>query len=224
VCDAAVKKTEETQLLATALLDALDVSPPTDRVRARLIEHRDENARATQIRRFGIGRRDLARAATLVLAFTGALAAAVHPASPVRRWLTPERRPALVIQSEPASSIAPAQPAPEVGVRLAVSATGVQLSLTGAATGSTIDLQWVDGGSAAIYAPEGTSFTTAEALGRIDAQLSGKGAVRIELPRQSARASLVVDGTRYLEKTGERIDFPGPPALVEGSRVSFQVR
>ena len=92
------------------------------------------------------------------------------------------------------------------------------------AAGSRIEVSWVDGGSASVYAPEGTSFTTAEALGRIEAQMAGSGTVRVELPRETGRASLVVDGPTYLEKTGERIDFPGPAALVEGSRVTFEVR
>jgi hypothetical protein len=220
VCDAAVRKAEETQVLATALLDALDVAPPTDRVRARLAEQRA----GAQARRFWVGRSDLARAAMLVLGFTGAVAAAVHPASPVRRWLAPEPPP-IAVPSEPAlTSATAAAPAREVGVRLVVPSTGVQLTLAGVASGSTIEVAWVEEGSASVYAPEGTSFTTAEALGRIEAQMTGPGAVRIELPRLASRASLVVDGTRYLEKTGERIDFPGPPALVEGSRVSFQVR
>ena len=224
VCDAAVKQAEETQLLATALLDALDVAPPTDRVRARLAEHRAEGARERQARRFGLGRRDLARAAMLVLGFTGALAAAVHQASPVRRWLQPEAEAMVIAPTAEPTLSAAAEPVPEVGVRLVVPSTGIQVTLAGVATGSTIEVAWVEDGSASVYAPEGTSFTTAEALGRIEAQMTGRGAVRIELPRLAGRASLVVDGTRYLEKTGERIDFPGPPALVEGSRVSFQVR
>ena len=72
-------------------------------------------------------------------------------------------------------------------------------------------------------APEGTTFTTSDTDGRIDAALA-PGSVRIELPRAAARASLTVDGRPYLEKLGERIDYPGPPALVEGPRVRFEVR
>jgi hypothetical protein len=223
VCDAAVRKAEEAQVLATALLDALDVAPPTERVRARLDEHRAEGAHAKQAQRFWVGRSDLARAALLVLGFSGAVAAAVHPASPVRRWLAPEQAPLVIAPAAEPAVTATAEPAREVGVRLVVPSTGVRVSLSGVASGSTIEVAWVEGGSASVYAPEGTSFTTAEALGRIEAQMTDRGSVRIELPRLAARASLVVDGTGYLEKTGERIDFPGPPALVEGPRVSFQV-
>jgi anti-sigma factor RsiW len=224
VCETAVRRSEETQVLATALLDALDVEAPTARVRMRLTEHRAQTARRRQASRFGFGRRELARAALMVLGFSGAVAAAVHPASPVRRLLMPEPTPPVLTPTpEPTPALATA-PAREVGVRLVVPSAGVRVALTGAAAGSRIEVSWVDGGSASVYAPEGTSFTTAEALGRIEAQMVGSGTVRVELPRETGNAALVVDGTSYLVKTGERIDFPGPAALVEGPRVTFEVR
>ena len=100
----------------------------------------------------------------------------------------------------------------------------VRVTLEGAGRGSSIAVTWVEGSAAAVYAPEGTGFTTSEAQGRIEARLPGPGRVRIELPRDAGRASLQVDGVGYLEKRGERIDFPGPPALVDGPRVEFQLR
>lgn len=225
-CDATVRRMEETQLLATALLDALDGPPPTERVRARIAERRGEMERARQARRFGFGRRELTRAALMVLGFSGAVAAAVHPASPMRKLFAPEPQ-ALVIAPtvEPTSTVAASvAPAREVGVRLAVPPGGMRVALAGVAPGSSVQLAWVEDEAASVYAPEGTSFTTAEALGRIEAQMTGAGTVRIELPREIARASLTVNGSSYLEKTGERIDFPGAPALVDGPRVSFEVR
>jgi hypothetical protein len=224
-CDDAVRKAEESQVLATALLDALDVAPPTERVRARLAEHRAESARTRQATLFGFGRRELARAALMVLGFSGAVAAAVHPASPVRRMLMPEPTPLLIAPTpEPTAAVAAARDVPEVGVRLAVPSTGVRVALAEVPNGTTIELSWVQDASASVYAPEGTSFTTAEALGRIEARMTGSGTVRIELPREAARASLVVNGTSYLEKTGQAVEYPGAPALVDGSRVTFQIR
>jgi anti-sigma factor RsiW len=223
-CETAVRRTEEAQLLATALLDALDVEAPTARVRVRLAEYRAKAARTRRARRFGFGRRELARAALMVLGFSGAVAAAVHPASPIRRLLMPEPTPLILTPTPEPTAAVTAAPAREVGVRLLVPSIGVRVALTGAAPESRIEVSWVDGGSASVYAPEGTSFATAEAQGRIEAQMVGSGTVRVELPRQTVRASLVVDGTTYLEKTGERIDFPGPAALVEGPRVTFEVR
>jgi hypothetical protein len=108
-----------------------------------------------------------------------------------------------------------------VGVRVAVTAAA-EVALTRAAAGGAIEVTWVDESAAAVYAPEGTRFSTSEAAGRIDAALA-PGPVRIELPRGAARATLSVDGRVYLRKTGERIDYPGPPALVEGQRVRFEV-
>ena len=224
VCDAALRTAQETQVLATALLDALDVAPPVERVRARLAERR-RAAPAPRVRRFGVGRGDLARAALLLLAFSGAVAAAVHPASPVHRWLTgePEAASTVLAPTEEAPAAA-AAPVREVGVRVAAGSAGVRIGLSGARPGSPIEVTWVDDPSAAVYAPEGTRFTTSEAEGRIAAELTSAGPVRVELPRAIARVDLVVDGAAYLEKRGERIEFPGPPALVDGPRVSFQVR
>ena len=225
-CDAAASRAQETQVLATALLDALDIEPPTARVRARLAERRRAAAASTRARpRFPLGRADLARAALLLLGFSGAVAAAVHPASPLRRWLAQEERAARAPAPVDAPATA-AAPAREVGVRMAMADGEVRVTLEGAGRGSSIAVTWVEGTSsaAAVYAPEGTGFTTSEAQGRIEARLPGPGRVRIELPRGAARASLQVDGVGYLEKRGERIDFPGPPALVDGPRVEFQLR
>ncbi len=229
-CGAALVRSEEVQALTRALLASLDAPAPTERVRARLAERRGERA-ATAVplrareRRSWVGRSDLARAAGLALLFTGAVAAAVHPASPLRRWLAGE--PEVATSPTPAEApVSAAAGAPrEVGVRVSVSRAGARVTLTGAAVarGTTIELTWVDEGAAAVYAPEGTTFTTSDAEGRIDAVLV-PGPVRIELPRSAPRASLRVDGRVWLEKTGERIDYPGPPALVEGARVRFQIR
>jgi hypothetical protein len=217
-CDAALRRAEETQVLATALLDAIDVPAPTERVRGRLAEQRTQAARP--IRRGWIGRSDLAKAALLLLAFSGAVTAAVHPASPLRRLLTDEQ-PALpaTAPTEVAPTTLSAVPR-EVGVRLSITG-GVAISLTGAA-GGAIEVTWADERTAAVYAPEGTTFSTSEAAGRIDAALAA-GPVRIELPRSASSARLTVNGRLFLEKTGERIDYPGPPALVEGQRVRFEV-
>ena len=111
----------------------------------------------------------------------------------------------------------------EVGVRVAVVPAGVRISLTAVTAGTVLDVSWVAESTAALYAPEGTAFSTSAAEGRIEAVVAA-GPIRIELPPSALRASLVVDGRVYLEKTGERIDYPGPPALVEGARVRFQVR
>jgi len=220
VCDAALRRAEETQVLATALLDAIDVPAPTERVRGRLAEQRAQAGRPT--RRAWIGRSDLAKAALLLLAFSGAVTAAVHPASPLRRLLTDERptTPAAAPTETAPTTLSTAAPR-EVGVRVSVT-RGAAISLTGAAAGGAIDVTWVDEPTAAVYAPEGTTFSTSEAAGRIDAALAA-GPVRVELPRSAASARLTVNGRLYLEKTGERIDYPGPPALVEGPKVRFEV-
>lgn len=208
----------------TGRLALLDVVPPTERVRARLgssASARVASAAPAPPRAIRRWPADLARAAALVLGFAGMVAAAVHPASPLRRWIhRDEPAPALARASAPAPAAAPA--AREVGVRLAVPSSGVTVSLADAAAGTLVEVTWTEGGTAAVYAAEGTSFGTSESEGRIDAATVA-GPVRIELPRSAARAVVVVGGRTYLEKTGERIDFPGPPALVDGPRVRFAI-
>jgi hypothetical protein len=222
-CDAALRRTEETQVLTTALLDAIDVPAPVERVRARLAERRGGAPR--QKRSFWVGRSDLAKAALLLLGFSGAVAAAVHPASPLRRLIGTERSvtataPTAPVQPEAATLAGPAR---EVGVRLSVAGEGARVALGGATPRGTIELSWVVESTAAVYAPEGTTFSTSEAAGRIDAELA-PGIVRIELPIGAPRASLIVNGRVYMEKVGERIEYPGVPALVEGQKVRFEVR
>ena len=160
-------------------------------------------------------------AALLLLAFSGAVAAAVHPASPLRRWIADEP-PAAATAPAVEAPAATAAPATEVGVRVSV-ANVMRITLTRVPAGAPVEVSWVDENMAAVYAPEGTTFTTSDAEGRIEAVLE-PGAVRIELPRRALQAALAVNGTVYLEKTGERIDYPGAPAFVEGARVRFQVR
>ena len=109
------------------------------------------------------------------------------------------------------------------GVRVAVGDAGIRITLVEMAPGASIGVTWVEEGPAAVYAPEGTRFNTSEAQGRIEAVVAA-GPVRIELPRSASPATLLVNGSRYLEKTGERIDYAGPPALVDGATVRFQVR
>ena len=231
-CDERLRRAEETQALATALLNAIDVPAPQERARARFAERSGGERSPTRAParaparapgRAWFRRADLAKAALLLLGFSGAVAAAVHPASPLRRWLT--GGPRTVETAAPATDTGPTAPAAprEVGVRVALVPVGVRISLTGVPAGTELDVLWVAEGTAAVYATEGTTFVTSTADGRIQAAVAG-GPIRIELPLGATRASLVVDGRVYLEKTGERIDYPGPPALVEGARVSFQVR
>ena len=228
VCEAALASAREAAMRTTSLLATLDVPAPTERVRARLAERRLDRHPAPA-RRPWIRRSDLAKAAVLLVGFSGMVAAAVHPASPLRRWLAGDAgpveaaAPATTAQPTAATTAAP----PEVGVRVALVPAGVTISLAGVALGTALEVTWVDAeagaGAAAVYSSEGTTFSTSASEGRIDAS-TVVGPVRVELPREAARASLVVDGRVYLEKAGERIDYPGPPALVEGTRVRFEVR
>jgi anti-sigma factor RsiW len=92
-CDSAVRRAEETQVLTTALLGSIDVPAPVERVRERLAARGAEAARP--VRRAWLGRSDLARAALLLLAFSGCWSANARPnrsPRPSSRGPCPRRR------------------------------------------------------------------------------------------------------------------------------------
>lgn len=226
-CGAALRLATERQALTTALLGTLDAPAPIARVRERLSGRavRDGSGAGIGRGRAWLRKSDLARAALLVLALTGAVAAAVVvPGSPLRHAFGLDRPVETVTTAAPAAvPTTPAVLQREVGVRVAVAAAGARVALTGAAPGQALEVTWVDREAAAVYAPEGTRFSSSDADGRIDAALA-RGAVRVELPERASRATLSVNGSVYVEKHGERIDYPGPPALVEGRKARFEVR
>ena len=225
-CEAGLASAREAGARTTSLLGALDVAAPTERVKARLGARSLERSPA---RRPWLRGADLAKAAVLLVGFAGMVTAAVHPASPLRRWLErdSDRVMAVAPTQAPEPTVAAVAARDEVGVRVALVSDGVQVSLADVPVGTALEVTWVDAGvdapAAAVYAALGTAFSTSASEGRIEAS-AVVGPVRVELPRQATRASLVVDGRIYLEKTGERIDYPGPPALVDGKRVRFEVR
>ena len=202
----------------SAALAELDVEAPLTSARQSLAARARERARAPR----PWWRRDLAKAAGLVLAFAAAASAAI-PGSPVRSWLggeTGAEASAEDVRVPPAPS--PVAPPPEeVGVRLAAAADGsLTVSVVGLAPGGQVRVRLVDEEVSGVFAAEGARFRTS--AGRVEAVVPGSY-VRIELSRALATAAVEVDGALYLRKTGERLELAGPVPDSTDAEISFQV-
>lgn len=194
-------------------LSSLDVVHDVADARARVRQRVTEGAAAAgaiplkRSRRFwGSG---FSRAAGILL--VTATAASALPGSPVRTWVSE-----LIGSSEEAavsgapSALAPGEVAAggeTAGVRLALVSGPLRVSLFDVAPGSELRVQWVSGAEAAVFAPVGSRFTSAE--GRIEAAVM-PGAVRVELPRGLVPVSLEVNGRIYLTNTSSGLEIPGP--------------
>jgi hypothetical protein len=191
---------------ALATLDIpVNVTAAKTAVRRRLDRERPEVSRSA--RRIPIG-----RAAAILLITAGA--AAALPWSPLARWWS---EPAVPAPAAATQSAAPGDPtAASVAV---VVVDAIEVVVTGAAAGAAVDVTWLDEGSARVAAPSGSEFTFSS--GRIEVQATA-GALRLELPR-AARASVVVNGRDYLERSAAGISVIEPAAEVTDERVRFVV-
>jgi len=206
-------------------LEALDV--PTDleaarvRVRERVTAGTAERAGAVAMKpRRSRALWSLSRAAGLLLVTAAGLSAL--PGSPVRTWVA-----GLVERVGPEmpaeATAAPSSPTtePEVtGIRLAVAGGPLRVVVIGAEAGAEIRLRWVPGADAAVFAPVGSRFTSAE--GRIEARVTA-GTVRVELPRGVVPVSLEVGGRIYLRATDAGLDVSGPVTERNTSEIVFRI-
>lgn len=197
--------------LVTATLARVPVRiADPDRVRERLRERVAEPVGRTPVRRRSWQNRSgLAQAAVLVL-FLAAGAAAAVPGSPVREWLGD-----AFDGREPTDEVAVTAGTDEgrdhPGVRIRPVEGRLLVVLTGL-RGGDLEVKLVDEDRGAVYAPPGSRFRSGD--GRVEVDVEG-GPVRVELPRAAREASVRVDGLVYVEKRGERVEFPGPEGKVE---------
>jgi hypothetical protein len=168
--------------------------------------------------RFALGA--LGRAAALLVAFAGALAAI--PGSPVNRLVTQlfadgEERGAERVPE--ATSPAPVPPAPAVaaprpalpGVMLLPAAGQVRVLVWEVAPGAIIRVNLVDGNRVSVEAgsdAEDVRFRTGN--GRIEVMNLGHAEAIIQIPRSLPIASLDVDGRQWLFKDGDQLRLTGP--------------
>lgn len=162
-----------------------------------------------------------ARAAGVILFLGAASAAAALPHSPLHRWvrglLGPETPTASSVESTPTASVEPPE---TTGVRLSVPSGPLRVVLQGVAPDAEIEVRWMPGTEAAVFGPVGSRFTSA--AGRLEARLT-PGAVRVELPRAVATASLEVNGHTYLSRGPGGLEVPGPVVRQDASGIVFRV-
>lgn len=213
-CRARVEELHRLGERADRALARLETGRPD--VEAALWEVRRRRA----ARRAGAHRRRLAAAAVVVLTL-GAGAAAAMPGSPIRGWIeawlapTEEPVPAAVPAVDPAA-------VPEdAGVLVDLVDGAVTVRFHGVPAGALLEVRFVEGARAGVYAPSAARFETA--AGRVDVHLEGDGDVlRVELPRDAARAEVLVEGESVFRWAEGRTILPGPhPAetLEDGVRL-----
>jgi hypothetical protein len=214
----AVRRQEETIARALSALDATwDLETAREAVRARVASGSEEATQPAVVGRIGPRRLrwTLSRAAGLILV-TAAGAAAAIPGSPVRQWLT-EAFTAWSGGATPSATTDAASVAAtteDAGVRLAVESGPVRVVVEGLPPGSEVRVRLVPGSEAAVFAPVGSRFTSAER--RIEAVVT-EGPVRVELPRAVVPASVEVNGRVYLRNTLEGPNVLAPTWERDGS-------
>jgi anti-sigma factor RsiW len=154
------------------------------------------------------GRWALARAAGLVLLLAGGAAAAVIPGSPLRSWIFGDE-PAAQADALPAATTATA--AAESGSWTRAVDGTVVLSLL-APAGTRVEVRW-DGPRAGILGPADTRYVSRED-GQLEAETPA-GPVRVEIPADIRRATLIVNGAPSVEIRDGRVT--SSPADAEGN-------
>lgn len=199
VLSAAERRREAVAAGLRALDTGFDAEAARAAVRARAVRPASRSHRGAWV-----------RAAGLIVFLGAASAAAALPRSPVHDWVRRLLRFGTPVDTVavPASPSAGASNGPETtGVRLDVGGGPLSVALRGVSAGTEIDVRWVPGSEAAVFAPVGSRFTSA--TGWLEARLV-PGPVRVELPRASVPITLEVGGVVYLARTADGLTVTGP--------------
>lgn len=201
-----------------------DVEAARAHVRARVAEATASRAGTSPLpaaarRRARFTMASLSRAAGILL--VTAAAASALPGSPVRRWLSERMGGGEVAATAPTTEGAPAaaMAAETTGVRLSVAGGPLRVVLRDVAPGTELRVVLVPGTEAAVFAPAGSRFTSAE--GRVEARVT-PGEVRVELPRGVDPVSLEVGGRIYLRSTEAGLDVSGPVSSRTDDEILFR--
>ena len=126
-----------------------------------------------------------------------------------------EAQPAL--ETAPASTAA-AERAAQTGVRVAAALGRVVVALE-LPPGTELTVRLVEGDQAAVFAPAGARFTSAD--GRLEAEVPS-GPVQVELPRP-VQASLQVGGRTYVTLREGRLEPSLPADASTETELRFRV-
>ena len=185
-------------------LAAVDLTPPTERVRAlvearagaRFSAPRAKPASPPYRRSWWAQRSRLAQAATLVLLLAGGASALMLTPS-VRSWLEGPAGAGEAPTPAPLEMESVRAPA-EVGAQVGPEAGRIRIAVGGLPTGAEIHVTLVEGRDAVVLGPDGTRFRTGN--GQIEAEAPA-GPVRVRVPRGVGQVSLEVEGRVYLSVT-----------------------
>jgi hypothetical protein len=213
VCTAELEEARERAAMVAETLATLD--SPVDVIAAKAsVRLRLDRERASAVP--ARSRIPIGRAAAILLVTAGAAAALPwSPISPWRRETTAPAPTSTTVDQTVAPGEAPAPASVAVDV-----AEGIEIVVTGASAGATLEVVWRDDASAQVSAPRGSSF--ALAAGRVEVGASA-GAIRIEAPRD-ARLEVIVNGATYLERSAAGLSVVEPAVEVADGGVRFLVR
>lgn len=167
-------------------------------------------------RRLPVG---LARAAMLLLALAGVVAAAV-PGSPLRQWLEGLRGGATDEAPAPVEA-APETPARRGGVFVLPDQGVVRIRLTG--NPSDLMVRLVDSAEAGVvWTGPDAGVRTRQTAGAIDVDGLPDGSVTVSVPRGVRSAIVEVNGRIWWQKSGSDVRIPGPTHREDGDEVRFQ--
>lgn len=203
-------------------LSLLDAPPPSRKAREDIL--RRGRAQRSWAR---VVRRNLPRAASIVLLLTAGAAAAL-PGSPVRSWLG---RGWAEISRSGGEAAAPgvkqgesgppedAVPSPgAVGATIPATGERIELRVSGLRPGASLIVLLVGGDEASIFAEEGTRFRSQ--AGGLEAT-DPPGDVTLEIPASAPEVRLMVNGRLYLAKRGEELDILGPVSTRTPTEIRF---
>lgn len=203
-----------------ALVEALpflDVEPPMEKARARVLRREAERRRPGVVLR-----RNLPRAASFVVLLTAGTAFAL-PGSPLREWLATTWKSV----SGPGEAATEASPALEgvpptpgtVGATIPATSDGLELRILELREGASVRVLLVEGNRAGIFAEEGTRFRSQ--AGRLEAT-QPPGDVTMEVPTDAAIVSIVVNGEVFLRKTAQGLELLGPVRDRTSTEIRFR--
>jgi len=210
------------------LLGSIDVEPPTERVREKLVRARRAVGRRGVAGASGASwwsrRSRLAQAALLllVLGAVGGLSAAL-PGSPIRSWLSNG-------EEAPGGDIADGGPerTAVLGEPLSGSLT---VTLDGLRRGDVVEVAWIDDGAPRVRSPSGSRYRVVP--GVLSAEVVREPApggasappvrVTVELPRHLSDVVVETGGGVLLTKRDGSVELPGAVTDSSASVLRFEV-
>ena len=229
-CMAALNRLDIAGRVTTRALRELDTLPGVEATLDGVEKQVRAIRRKAAARRSRRARKRTLLAASVILAIA---AGAALPPSPLRAWLIhaweqvvlvfgAEVQPARPSEADTASAppggaVPPpfpeagpeeaVAPAAEAGLHADASALPVQILLQELSPGTEIQVVFVDGAHAGVFASVDSRFRSGP--GRLVAVVRGER-VRVEVPRGAGHILLLADGQRLLEKSGDSLSVQGP--------------